>query len=176
MRRVQRHVDPDRAKRSFAQNLRHARERAGLSQRALAERLSMFGVHLDPSAITRIERGERDAKVAEAVVLAQALSTSVADLLADDPSMQLRDEVYALAARQRRLQEEIESYGQAVNRLEEVLAALPPERAEHERSLASRVLGTTVQAAVVDSAGSTTVLRLETTHAEERRGEHREEA
>jgi transcriptional regulator with XRE-family HTH domain len=49
----------------FGDLMRAAREEKDWSQRRLAELLEEAGVRLDPSAITRIERGSRDVKLRE---------------------------------------------------------------------------------------------------------------
>lgn len=60
--------------------MRVLRDAAGLSQRRLAERLAAEGLTLDASAITRIEQGKRDLKLAEAVAIAKVLGMSVAQM------------------------------------------------------------------------------------------------
>jgi transcriptional regulator with XRE-family HTH domain len=68
--------------RAFGQNLRDARMRKGWSQRHLAEVLEARGIRLDPSAVTRIERGSRDVKLREATVMAGCLDVDLQQLLA----------------------------------------------------------------------------------------------
>lgn len=61
--------------KSFAQTLKEFRERAGLSQYALAGRAG-----IDPSYVNRVERGERDAPTREVVeALAQALELNAVE-------------------------------------------------------------------------------------------------
>ena len=60
----------------FGQNVRAARARKGWSQRELAEALDERGLKLDPSAVTRIERGTREVKLREAVAMAECLKSS----------------------------------------------------------------------------------------------------
>lgn len=62
--------------RALGKNLRQARERAGLTQEAVAER---SGVH--PTEVSRIEAGKRDPRIATVVALADAVGVSVSDLL-----------------------------------------------------------------------------------------------
>lgn len=70
---------------AFGERIRDARKaRDNMSQRALAEAVAKFGLQLDPSAITRIERGERSVKVDEAVAIAAALETTVGFLLGEE--------------------------------------------------------------------------------------------
>lgn len=61
---------------AFARNLRRAREKAGLSQEALAERADMHR-----NAIALLEAGKRDPKVSTVAKLAKALGVKASDLL-----------------------------------------------------------------------------------------------
>lgn len=63
-------------RRALGKNLRQARERAGLTQEAVAER---SGVH--PTEVSRIETGKRDPRIATVEALAEAVGVSVSDLL-----------------------------------------------------------------------------------------------
>jgi transcriptional regulator with XRE-family HTH domain len=60
--------------------LREAREAIEWSQRRLAEELEQWGLKLDPSAVTRIERGSREVKLREAVAFAEALGIPIQEL------------------------------------------------------------------------------------------------
>ena len=62
--------------RALGRNLRQARERAELTQEAVAER---SGVH--PTEVSRIEAGKRDPRIATVEALAEAVGVSVSDLL-----------------------------------------------------------------------------------------------
>ena len=69
---------PDMTDERFAANLKAARERAGLSQRQLAERMAEAGHPMPQQTINRIESGTRKVRgVGEARSLAQALGTTV---------------------------------------------------------------------------------------------------
>lgn len=61
---------------AFARNLRAAREKAGLSQEALAERAGMHR-----NAVALLEAGKRDPRVSTVAKLAKALGISASDLL-----------------------------------------------------------------------------------------------
>lgn len=65
----------------FAENLRDAREKAGLSQDALASIMSDLGYAFRQQTITRIEGGERRVEVGEAFALARSVGTSVEALM-----------------------------------------------------------------------------------------------
>lgn len=62
---------------TFGEALKTARIERGLSQRALAERLQNLGVGLDQAAITRMETGQREPKLGEALQIADFLGIDV---------------------------------------------------------------------------------------------------
>ncbi len=66
---------------TFASRVRQIREGLGWSQEELARRLAEIGLRLDPTAITRIERGDRAVRIEEAVAIAQALRSPLNALL-----------------------------------------------------------------------------------------------
>ena len=51
------------------------------SQRALADKLQLYGIDLDKNAIQRIESGERFVTDIELIAIAEVLNTSVTELL-----------------------------------------------------------------------------------------------
>lgn len=57
----------------------------GLSQTALAERLTELGMKVDGTAVTRMERGTRAITVNELVTLAEALDVSLQRLMQEVP-------------------------------------------------------------------------------------------
>ncbi|OBJ57433.1 Helicase associated domain protein [Mycobacterium asiaticum] len=65
---------------TFAERAKAARMRADLTQQELSTRLSEAGVKLDTSAITRIEAGQREPRLSEALAIAQVLRFSLNDL------------------------------------------------------------------------------------------------
>lgn len=65
----------------FGDLMRERREYRGWSQRQLAEMLQSANLHLDPSAVTRIERGTRDVKLAEAIAIASVLGFNLDGLV-----------------------------------------------------------------------------------------------
>lgn len=67
----------------FGSRVRLVREARGLSQRELARLLTEAGYRIDASAITRVERGERAARLPEAVAIAAVLETTVGELLGE---------------------------------------------------------------------------------------------
>src|SRR6478752_7131089 len=73
---------------TFARRLREERIRAGLSQAALAERLTeLLDQKVDASAITRIEKRERAVRLDEAVVIAELLALPLPAMLRDSESV-----------------------------------------------------------------------------------------
>lgn len=61
---------------SFRRLLRETRKRAGLSQAALAGKVSHLGGKMHSTAVTRIERGDREVSLEDVLVLAAALDVS----------------------------------------------------------------------------------------------------
>lgn len=61
---------------TFARNLRRARDQAGLSQEALADRADMHR-----NEISLLERGQREPKIGTVARLAKALGVTSCDLL-----------------------------------------------------------------------------------------------
>lgn len=57
-----------------------------LSQRALAEKLQLFGIDIDKNAVQRIECGKRFVTDIELVAIAKVLSVPVTELLEDEKS------------------------------------------------------------------------------------------
>jgi transcriptional regulator with XRE-family HTH domain len=70
-------ADLTAADKRFAENLRAARERAGLSQRALAEEMAELGFRFRQQTIARIEAADRVVGVGESRALARACHTTV---------------------------------------------------------------------------------------------------
>lgn len=74
------HEDDDQLGGTFAERAKTARLRADLTQQQLSDRLSEAGVKLDTSAITRIEAGQREPRLGEALAIAQVLGFSLNNL------------------------------------------------------------------------------------------------
>ncbi|MGW8483584.1 helix-turn-helix domain-containing protein [Microbacterium sp. NPDC055903] len=72
------------ATETFARRIREERQRAGLSQAAVAARLSeLVGRTIDHSAVARSEKHERPVRLDEAVALAEILEVPLTSLLRD---------------------------------------------------------------------------------------------
>lgn len=69
---------PDEA---FGQNVALARGWKSLSQRELAQRLSAAGFKVDAPAVSRIEKGSRSVRLAEALIIADVLDIEISTLV-----------------------------------------------------------------------------------------------
>lgn len=65
---------------TFSDVLKSARSDAGLTQRALADALKERGVQVDQAAVARMEKGEREPKLSEAIAISETLGFSLADI------------------------------------------------------------------------------------------------
>lgn len=73
---------------TFARRLRNERGLAGLSQADLADLLTdLLGVKVHATAITKIEKREREVRITEAVAAAEALRLPLAALLRDEDAI-----------------------------------------------------------------------------------------
>jgi transcriptional regulator with XRE-family HTH domain len=81
--------------RAFALRMRRLRDERGMSQTALAKALESYGIKLDGTAITRIEKNSagsrgKDARIIslnEAVAISEVLNTSIENMLRPTPSL-----------------------------------------------------------------------------------------
>jgi len=72
---------PDaRAEDRFAREFARLRRDKGLSQAAVADLARDYGIHLDPTAVTRIEGRNRGVSLGEAVVLASVVGGNLAEM------------------------------------------------------------------------------------------------
>lgn len=72
---------------SFAATMRAGRQALGLSQRALSQKLTELGVSIDQAGITRMENGQREPRLSEAVVIAEYLQFDVLQVDHDLPNV-----------------------------------------------------------------------------------------
>lgn len=126
----------------FGDLVREKREQKQWSQRRLAELLEEAGVRLDPSAITRIERGTRDVKLSEANAIASVLGFDLGRSLrqiALSTDQQFRVDVTALElsalAARRRLVEVLDQ----VDRISVKLEPETEERLMKEGGFSDRI-------------------------------------
>jgi transcriptional regulator with XRE-family HTH domain len=73
--------DDLRPELTFARRVRELREALGLSQIQLATTLTLKGVKIDPTSITRLEKGTRGVRLDEAVAIAEVLDRTVDEML-----------------------------------------------------------------------------------------------
>ncbi|WKG03056.1 helix-turn-helix domain-containing protein [Mycolicibacterium sp. HK-90] len=121
---------PDGVARNFGKAVRQRRSAIGVSQRKLSELLlEKAGVKLDPSAITRIEKGQRDLKLAEAAAIAKVLGVGIDQLTRDiedaEPAglIEIRDSYQELRKRHAAVIAQIQAYYADVYALTVPLAA-----------------------------------------------------
>jgi len=74
-------TEPDAADQRFAAGVRHARERAGLSQGALAEKMAGEGYPFRQQTVSEIESGQRAVRMGEGLALARVLAVPVESLV-----------------------------------------------------------------------------------------------
>jgi transcriptional regulator with XRE-family HTH domain len=70
----------------FGQNVRTHREEWEWSQREFATRLTAFGMSVDASAVSRLEKGTRAVRLGEASIIADVLQVELDELLSGDDS------------------------------------------------------------------------------------------
>lgn len=70
---VERNRAVDEHPRTLGDAIRQGRNRLGLSQRALAVKMSELGVPLDASAVTRLENNQREPRLSEGIALSRFL-------------------------------------------------------------------------------------------------------
>lgn len=103
---------------TFGARVKLARERLGITQQQLSDRLRVLGLKVDTSAITRIEGGSRDPRLSEAQAIAHAFGIALLDLI-PPPTDEL-----VIANRLRELSVTEADLGAAVERYEAARQAL----------------------------------------------------
>lgn len=98
----------------FGVAMREARARLGISQRKLAELLDDLGMKIDPSAVTRIEKGQREPKFSEAVAISDVLGINL-DNFSYSATAIFQSHLAAMASNMQQARRAIISAGQAVN-------------------------------------------------------------
>jgi transcriptional regulator with XRE-family HTH domain len=120
----------------FARRLRDERGRAGVSQAALADHLTATLYHrVDASAISRMEKGDRPARLDEAVVIAEKLGVPLATLLRDRDAIderidELRSQLSEYVWRLDQAKGEFESAQASIDATERAIAELMASRGE----------------------------------------------
>ncbi|MCU1439980.1 MAG: hypothetical protein JWP85_977 [Rhodoglobus sp.] len=115
------------ADRNLATNLRIARERMGISQSSLAEKMTDLGFKFHQTTINKIENNERKVSVSEAGALALLLDATVTMLMGDDPespqwkSAAITQWGQSMLSVEKRLQNEARNYIQLQERMKQLL-------------------------------------------------------
>ena len=119
--------EPERPESTFARRMRELREAAGMPQSHIANVLAMsHGIKVDPTAITRIERGTRTIRLDEAVAIASVFDHTVDEILrpALSPEEQLLQAEQEIEAAQRRVERAVAEFEALQRRLEQLRTAL----------------------------------------------------
>lgn len=121
----------------FAERLRAERTRAGMSQTALAKRLTdTVGYDVDGSSVTRMEKGTRRVRLVEAVVIAGVLGVPLAALLEEVDTLQDR-----IDEERRELilaRDAVAGYEEQLQRARDSVVAIERSLAELEASRSTR--------------------------------------
>ena len=72
---------PDGLNNACGKNIAHLRMQAGISQKALADRMQLVGIDIDKNAIQRIECGKRFITDIEVIAFAQVFDITTDELL-----------------------------------------------------------------------------------------------
>lgn len=123
----------------FAQRMRERRIALGMKQTELAEALSeRLGATIYPAAVNRIESGQRDVRLNEAVYAADVLRTPLMDLLGGDEDadvVEIRHAQYTLEQAEQLLrvaEEDVEQRSSEVEQAKQHLQALVHRDLEDE--------------------------------------------
>jgi transcriptional regulator with XRE-family HTH domain len=115
----------DATDRWFAANLKAARDRAGLSQEAVAARMREAGFpRFRQQTIARIETGERAVRVGEGLVLARACRSDIGELARPPDAMRDATVLRGATARLRQVRGEVAAAVRSEAEAQERLAAL----------------------------------------------------
>jgi len=133
---------------AFAENLRAARERAGMSQGALTQKMLELGYKFHQQIISKIEAGERKVDQEEAYALASLLGTTV-EALRRPPDINieaaaLMDGAQHLARLRTQAAQVARQYGEQRALLEQLVEAIEAagntEQLAREIGVARRIL------------------------------------
>jgi transcriptional regulator with XRE-family HTH domain len=120
-------IDPERPELTFARRMRELRESLGMPQTHVATTLKLIhGIKIDPTAITRIERGTRTLRLDEAVAIASVLDHTVDEMLrpALPPEEQLLQAEQEIEPARWRAARAVAEYEVSQRRLERLRVAL----------------------------------------------------
>jgi transcriptional regulator with XRE-family HTH domain len=128
---------------AFAANLKALRAVREMTQADLAEKMSMRGFKWHPATVYKIENGERQIQLAEAIEVARILDTSIEDMTQEDltqESQQLialrsgyevvRNSILRLAQHLNGYWSDREYFATLFDAADEARALLPPDELE----------------------------------------------
>lgn len=126
------HVQPAECNRQFGKRVASLRAQAGLNQTELAARLSdALGKKMDPTTVTRMERGTRPTSVTEIYALVEALGVGIRDLLPSEQPVQ--HVVLQLGGRLRSLDNELSEARTTVGSIQRLRDEVAEAKAAAER-------------------------------------------
>lgn len=124
---------------TFGQSVRERRLELGWSQRELAERVSKFGLSLDPTAVTRIEKGQRAVRLGEASMIARELKLPLSVMITGRTITDLKETLSKLQTDAVRAQRYIEEVHVEMNKVHRRIQQLEKkDAAESEREAEER--------------------------------------
>lgn len=81
-------LGPEEISRVFGQRTKAARLEAGLTQAQLQDQLASRGIKIDSSGLTRIEAGQREPRLSEALALADILGFGLTNLVTPNAGLE----------------------------------------------------------------------------------------
>lgn len=133
---------------AFAANLKALRAVREMTQVDLAEKMHMRGFRWHPATVYKIENGERQIQLAEAVEVARILEISIEEMTQESQQLRVLREIYHSVRNSiRRLADQLDGYWFYRDQLETLLdaadeaadearALLPPDELERMTKLA----------------------------------------
>lgn len=132
---------PELSEQRFAENLRQAREKAGMSQVSLADQMAGRGWPWRQQTVARVENGQRMVRLGEALAIAEILGATMDKLTASTSETSVVDRLTDLSAQIRLGHERIVTWTQGLLAVQRDLdAALSEARASHGDSPGVREL------------------------------------
>ena len=119
----------------FGRRLRSIRQQAGMTQRQLAEGMTLVGHRMVPSAISKIESGDRPISLSEAACLAGLLGVTVAALAGDAPAAD--GDLIAARIAVKALRDELAGYDTAASRIRDARRSAEARLRKAEARLAA---------------------------------------
>jgi transcriptional regulator with XRE-family HTH domain len=127
---------------AFAENLKALRATRSMTQADLADKMHMRGFKWHPATVYKIENGERQIQLAEAVEVARVLEISIEDMTQESQQLSqqlrdlrsgylsVRDTILLLADHLAAYPGQTEHFATLFNAADEARALLPPDELE----------------------------------------------